>query len=112
MLLLQNNQKGIMFPEGDCITEKRLRKLKKGAARIALRTEAHNQFNLGLKVLPVGLNFSAARNFRSKLFINVGEPVEVKDFPSQYAHDPVKTINGFTQHLDGRMRKLIIDIEN
>ncbi len=108
--LLGQGQSIIMYPEGDCVTEKRLRKLKKGAARIALRTEAKNNFDLNLRMLQVGLNYSAAKNFRSNLFINIGEPVYLKEYQEQYAQDPVKAINAFTQHIESEMRTLVVDI--
>jgi len=108
--LLEQKEHIIMYPEGDCVTEKRLRKLKKGAARIVLRAEAKNNFNLNVRVLPIGLNYSAAKNFRSNLFINIGEPIYLKDYKEQYEQDSVKAINNFTQELEGEMRKLIVDI--
>jgi 1-acyl-sn-glycerol-3-phosphate acyltransferase len=73
--LLRKKEHIIMYPEGDCVMEKRLRRLRKGAARIALRTEAKHDFKLNLRILPVGLNYSSAKKFRSKLFINIGNPI-------------------------------------
>ncbi len=108
--LLEQKQHLIMYPEGDCVTEKRLRKLKKGAARIALRAEAKNDFKLNLRIIPVGLNYSAAKKFRSNLFINIGNPVSLKEYREQYAQDSVKAINSFTQHIENEMRSLVVDI--
>ena len=109
--LLEQKQQIIIYPEGDCVTEKRLRKLKKGAARIALRAEAKNNFNLNVRVLPIGLNYSAAKNFRSNLFINVGEPIYLKEYQVQYTQDSVKAINALTQHIEKEMRALVVDIQ-
>ena len=109
--LLSNKQTIIMYPEGDCITEKRLRKLRKGAARIALRAEAQNKFELDVKILPVGLNYSAAKKFRSSVFINVGQPLSLKEYKEKYAQDSVKAINQLTNEMEGTMRQLIVDLQ-
>lgn len=109
--LLEQKEQIIIYPEGDCVMEKRLRKLKKGAARIALRAEAKNNFQLNVRVLPIGLNYSAAKNFRSNLFIQIGEPVSLQEYKEQYAQDAVKAINALTQQIENTMRALIVDIE-
>lgn len=108
--LLSKRQRIIIFPEGDCVLEKKLRKLKKGAARIALQAEAENNFELGLKIIPVGLNYSAAKNFRSTLFINVGQPIEFTTYNTQYATENVKAINKLTGQIESEMKKLLINI--
>ena len=47
----------MIFPEGTSVSERRLRPLKTGAARIALGAEARHDFKLGLHMLPVGINY-------------------------------------------------------
>ncbi len=110
--LLGKKQHIIMYPEGDCVTEKRLRKLRKGAARIALRAEAGNDFKLNLRVLPVGLNYSAAKKFRSNLFINIGNPISLHDYERQYADDKVRAVNNLTLHMEKEMRTLLVGLEH
>jgi 1-acyl-sn-glycerol-3-phosphate acyltransferase len=110
--LLSKGETIIMYPEGDCITEKRLRKLRKGAARIVLRAESENNCNLDLQVIPIGLNYSSHHNFRSRLFINVGEPMSVQDYARQYLEDNAKAMNRFTQDLEDRMRNLLVEVEH
>lgn len=110
--LLSQGQTIIMYPEGDCVTEKRLRKLRKGAARIALRAESENNCRLHLQVIPIGLNYSNPHNFRSRLFINVGEPMPVEDYARQYVEDNAKAMNRFTQDLEQNMRQLIVEVEH
>jgi 1-acyl-sn-glycerol-3-phosphate acyltransferase len=110
--LLSQGETIIMYPEGDCVTEKRLRKLRKGAARIALRAESENDCRLQLQIIPIGLNYSNPHNFRSRLFINVGEPMLVEDYARQYAEDNAKAMNRFTQDLEQKMRQLIVEVEH
>jgi 1-acyl-sn-glycerol-3-phosphate acyltransferase len=54
-------------PEGTSYVNRRLRKLKTGTARIAFATESSHDFQLGLCILPVGLNYSDPTQFRSQL---------------------------------------------
>ncbi|MFK8105018.1 MAG: 1-acyl-sn-glycerol-3-phosphate acyltransferase, partial [Saprospiraceae bacterium] len=51
-------------PEGTSRVERHIRKMKTGAARIALSAERHNNYQLGLKILPVGLNYDNPTKFR------------------------------------------------
>jgi glycerol-3-phosphate O-acyltransferase / dihydroxyacetone phosphate acyltransferase len=46
----------LIFPEGTSEIERRLRDIKTGTARIALGAEYENNFQLGITILPIGLN--------------------------------------------------------
>ena len=70
----------LIFPEGNSYHELKLRKIKTGAARIALGAEQENDYNLNIMVQPVGLYYSNPQRFRSKLYINIGEAFPVKPY--------------------------------
>jgi glycerol-3-phosphate O-acyltransferase/dihydroxyacetone phosphate acyltransferase len=110
--LLSDNKTILLFPEAICIQEKRLQPLKKGLARILFQTEELFDFKKEVWVVPVGLNYSEAKKFRSKLFINFGEPVSIKKYEELFKQDKVKAINEFTKMLEQEMTKLIIVIKN
>lgn len=110
--LLSGNKTLLIFPEGICIQESRLQSLKKGLARIVFHTEDLFDFKKDVWVVPIGLNYSEAKKFRSKLFINFGEPVSIKKYEELYKLDKVKAINEFTKMLEQEMTKLIIVIKN
>ncbi|MGL4597335.1 MAG: 1-acyl-sn-glycerol-3-phosphate acyltransferase, partial [Bacteroidia bacterium] len=79
--LLKQKKAIIIFSEGLCIQERRLRKLKKGTARIALGAEEAFDFDLDLQLVPVGLNYAAgAWKFRSRLSVHFGKPISVKAY--------------------------------
>lgn len=101
----------MIFPEGNSFNERRLRKLKTGAARIALGTEAQTGFTAQVKILPVGLNYSEPTQFRSKLFINIGEPIEVNQFAAKYAEDSFKAAQEITDILKVRLEELLVITE-
>lgn len=96
----------IIFPEGNSFNERRLRKLKTGTARIALGAEANTQ--AGVKIIPIGLNYSAPTRFRSKVFVNVGEPIHVSEYLPSYHINPVDTAITLTEDIRSCLEGLII----
>lgn len=109
--LLSQNKTILLFPEGLCVLEKRLRKLKKGLARIIFSTEETFDFKKGVFVIPMGLNYSKANEFGSKLFMNIGKPIHISDYEQQYKEDKVKAINEFTKELEIKMAELMVIVE-
>ncbi|PBQ31655.1 hypothetical protein CNR22_07695 [Sphingobacteriaceae bacterium] len=109
--LLSKNGKVIVFAEGLCIQERRLRPVKKGVARMvfgayeALKTE-------NLVVVPIGVNYTKPDKFRSDIFYNIGEPIVVKDFMADYEENPARTYNKFLQVLEPKMKELITHIND
>lgn len=109
--LLKRNQKIIIFAEGLCIQERRLRPLKKGVPRMVFGAmDAHNLKDL--TVVPVGINYSDPAQFRSDVFYNIGKPIKVSDYMEQYREASAKTMNQFLADLAPRMKELIVNIEH
>src|SRR5450432_1317910 len=68
-----------LFPEGVSHSDPQLRPLKTGAARITLSAErevADAGGQLGAVVVPVGLFYERKTLFRSRVLLDVGEPLE------------------------------------
>lgn len=97
----------MIFPEGTSVSERRLRPLKTGAARIALGAEARHDFKLGLRLLPVGINYFDPQHFRSDVLINVAPPIRVADYAEAYYQDPLAAADQLTEdfrrHLEQRL---------
>jgi len=109
--LLSKNGKMIVFAEGICIQERRLRPIKKGVARMVFGAyEALKSDDL--VVIPVGVNYSKPDKFRSSIFYNIGEAIPVKDFMADYAENPAKTYNKFLQAVEPKMKELITHIDD
>ncbi len=99
----------MIFPEGTSISERRLRPLKTGAARIALGTEARHDFGLGLKIVCVGTNYFDPSRFRSDVLLNVAPPIRVSDYADQYRADPDAAADALTEEIRQRLtRRLVI----
>lgn len=109
--LLKKNKKIIIFAEGICIQERRLRPLKKGVPRMVFGA-VESQNIKDLLVIPVGLNYSAPSSFRSKLFCNIGDPIAISEYLDQYHEAPAKTMNQFLADLYPKMKELIVHIHH
>ena len=101
----------MIFPEGTSEMERRLRKIKTGAARIALGAEKDNDYNLNLKIVPVGLNYTKSSRFRSEVFVNFGEPINVSDYFDAYKKDEIKTAKSLTEKIETDIRSLMIAVD-
>ncbi|MDF2448064.1 MAG: hypothetical protein K0R26_568 [Bacteroidota bacterium] len=109
--LLKRNKKIIIFAEGLCVQERRLRPLKKGVPRMILGCMEDAELN-NLLVVPVGINYSHPSQFRSTLFCNIGEPIKMANYLNAYKEAPAKTMNQFLADLTPRMKELIVQIDD
>jgi glycerol-3-phosphate O-acyltransferase/dihydroxyacetone phosphate acyltransferase len=99
----------MIFPEGTSVSERRLRPLKTGAARIALGTEARHDFKLGLTIVCVGTNYFDPTRFRSDVLLNVAPPIVVADYAPSYRLDPDTAADELTEEIRKRLtRRLVI----
>ncbi|WP_426489724.1 lysophospholipid acyltransferase family protein [Hymenobacter sp. 102] len=98
----------MIFPEGTSVQERRLRPLKTGAARIALGAEARHDFRLGLRILPMGINYFDPSRFRSDVFVDVAEPIAVAEYADQYRQDPEAAADALTEEIRRRMEQRLV----
>jgi 1-acyl-sn-glycerol-3-phosphate acyltransferase len=108
--VLENNNPIALFPEGSHLGERRLRPFKKGAARLALLAEEANGFNLGVSIVPVGIDYSNYYHAGSDLLVTVGDPIPAAAYRDQYLQNPVLAINNFTNDLAAALNKVVINI--
>ena len=98
----------LLFPEGTSRTERKLRPLKTGAARIALEAEAKNNFLLNIKLITIGLNYENPHKFNRNLFVNISSPIQVSDYKELYAQDNFNAVESLTETIRLQLEKLII----
>ena len=108
---LSDNGVILIFPEGTSESERKLRKIKTGAARIALGTVKENNYNLNVKILPVGLNYTKSSRFRSELSIQFGIPLESKDYIESYKKEEVIGVKKLTGDIEVGIKSLIVNID-
>ena len=99
-----------IFPEGITHVAPQVKEMKTGAARIALETEAHHGFGLGLKLVPVGINLSRRDRYRRELTLRVGEPIHVADYREAYTNDPRKAVRDLIGLLQSRIEALVVHL--
>lgn len=101
---------GVLFiaVEGVSWMNRFMRPLKTGAARIALGAEARNGWNLGVKIIPVGMSYSAPHLFRSDVVVQAGAPVQARDWSENWHQNPTSAAGALTQHLENQLKSLTI----
>jgi glycerol-3-phosphate O-acyltransferase / dihydroxyacetone phosphate acyltransferase len=109
---LENGGAILIFPEGVSITERKLKPIKTGAARIALGAEARNNFKLGVKIINIGLNYADPHKFNRDLFINIEQPIEVKDYAEKFAQDEFKAAENITEEIRKQLENIVISIQD
>jgi glycerol-3-phosphate O-acyltransferase / dihydroxyacetone phosphate acyltransferase len=109
---LSINKAILIFPEGISKTERRLREIKTGVARIALGAEGKNDFKLGLTVVPIGLNYSNPHIFKGDVLLNFGKPILVSDYRDAYLKDPREAVVQLTERIKSDLEKQTVVIEN
>lgn len=109
---LANGNTLMIFPEGNSYHELKLRKIKTGAARIALGAEEQYNYELGIQILPVGLYYSNPKRFRSKLYINTGKPFTTDTFIKAYQADTVQGVQQMTERVKKALEENVITTED
>ena len=101
-----------IMPEGNHGDKRRLRPLVKGIFRIAFQAQEQFGEQPNVVIVPMGIDYSNYTNFRSKLFVQFGEPIEVSEYIAAYLENQPKAINMIRERLAGEMRKYMIDIRS
>lgn len=94
-----------IFSEGLCVNEWHLRPLKKGTARLAMKTWEEG---IPLKVLPVGINYSSFFCFGKNIFLHFGDILEARQagYPAADGHRH----QSFNNLLAGQLQQLVFEI--
>lgn len=109
--LLKRNKKIMIFAEGICVQEKRLRPIKKGVPRLIFNAQQIIS-EKKILVIPVCMNYSNPSKTGGTLFINVGEPFTVTNRMQEFAENPNASMNKLIQELYQKMYALTVHIDN
>lgn len=101
-----------IFPEGRNAPERHVRDIKTGTARIALGAEARRDFELGVTVIPVGLNFLDRDQFLTRVLVRFGEPIDTREYKDTYEEDPRQAVRDLTQRLQDGIRKEAVHVHD
>jgi 1-acyl-sn-glycerol-3-phosphate acyltransferase len=103
-----------LFPEGVSHSDPQLRPLKTGAARITLSAErevADAGGQLGAVVVPVGLFYERKTLFRSRVLLDVGEPLETAPLLPRYREDERAAVDALTDEIKARLDAVVLQAE-
>lgn len=110
--VLKNRNGLVILPEGTHVGIRRLRQLKKGICRIAFHAYEATGFNLPIKIIPVGIEFTNYSRIRQVLTVVYGKPIEISQFADSYKKNPQKAMNDLRNNLSDEMQKLMVHIES
>ena len=111
--ILANGDSLLIFPEGISRTEPRMRKVKTGAARIVLETEALHQYQLDIQLIPVGINYSDPHQFRSDVQLNFGAPICLSKAIGLHQQEEKRlAVQELTRQIEQSIKGLTIEIKH
>jgi 1-acyl-sn-glycerol-3-phosphate acyltransferase len=112
MRVMRNHNNPLcLFPEGNHGDHRRLRSLVKGLFRIALMAQQEFGDKPGIKIIPIGIDYGHYFHFRTTLFVNIGQPIEISSFYKTYTENPVQAINELRERYAAEVSKLMINIQ-
>ncbi|MHB1223515.1 MAG: 1-acyl-sn-glycerol-3-phosphate acyltransferase [Gemmatimonadaceae bacterium] len=97
----------LIFPEGRSHSEPQLAALRTGLARIALQARDARAVR-GLRILPIGLVFERKWQPRSRVLVQIGEPLAIDGWSPPGGARPVEAL---TQEVDARLRAVTLNFE-
>jgi glycerol-3-phosphate O-acyltransferase/dihydroxyacetone phosphate acyltransferase len=108
---LRDGQHVLIFPEGVTRNEPSIAQVKTGAARIALGARASGAH--GLMITPVGIHYEDKAALRSRVVINVGEPIELDHrVPEPVAADDRAAVGALTAEIERALREAAPDYDS
>jgi glycerol-3-phosphate O-acyltransferase/dihydroxyacetone phosphate acyltransferase len=110
--LLRRGGAMALCPEGTTHSEPMMLPLRTGAARIALSAEAENGWGIGLRIVPLGLWYSAKTQFRSSVLLAVGQPFTLAEYREAYERDARATVDALTERIDAGLDTVVLQAEN
>jgi len=108
-----------IFPEGVSSDKRQLGMVRSGAARIAL--EAFDNGVTDLIIIPLGINYDKKEQLGSKVWIDVGQPLDLACWIPEHSQDNEETIapsddkrlrRKLTEELGTALKSVIVHVDN
>jgi len=100
----------LIFPEGNHGAEFKLRTLQKGFARIGFQAEDQANFNLGVHVVPVSINYEQHDLFNGALMIAYAEPIRLDSYESEFREHPQQAYKALKKELEIKIKNGLVHI--
>ncbi len=108
--VLKNKGNVLIFAEGDCERMKKLRRLKKGAARMAF--QAYYDFDADVRIVPISINYTEHTSFGGDAMIHCHEPFAIQEFDAAYKKSKARAINAFNKKVFSAMQDNLVHLDN
>lgn len=104
----------LIFGEGftDDIFIRRLKPVKKGAARIGFQTLENLNWEKEIYICPIGVNYSEPNLLGSDYLLAYQEKICLNDYRDLYESNPNKAINDITKVVEQGMQESITHVED
>lgn len=96
----------LIFPEGKSHDEPALTRLRTGPARIALQAQHEGRVS-SLMILPIGLVFERKEAPRSRVLVDVGEPLDVDRWTATSIGP--RQVEALTEEIEYRLREVTLN---
>lgn len=110
MDVIQNKNGFVIMPEGDHAGFRRLRRLRKGFARIAFQAEEASDYSMDIKIIPAGITYNNYENYRTELLVVFGEPIFLSEYYDEYKENQAAAFNLLSKQLSEKLKPLMIQI--
>ncbi len=104
----------LIFGEGftDDVFIRRLKPVKKGAARIGFIALEHTNWKKKIYLAAVGCNYTDPNFMRSDILISTSDKICLNDYRSAFEENPNKVITDITKLIEQKMRDQITHVED
>lgn len=109
---LKRNDAILIFAEANHDLRRRVRPLSKGFTRLAFDAEERENWNMGLHVVPVGLNYTEHRRSRNEVRVVFGEPIEMKKYEALFKENEHEATRQLKHEVAEGMKKTVMHVQN
>lgn len=99
-----------IFPEGRSHSEPSLVPMRTGAARIALAAEEAAGWELGLRIVPLGITYRGKTLFRGRALAVIGEPFGIAGYRQIHEADPTEAVRALTAEIADRLQRVTLNL--
>jgi 1-acyl-sn-glycerol-3-phosphate acyltransferase len=107
---LRRGEAVLVFPEGLSHSGVQLARMKTGAARIAFAAEEVADWQLGLRIVPVGLTYHRKHAFRGRVAAAVGRSFEVRGWRELRIRDEWRAVESLTGAMREALEKVTLNL--
>ena len=100
----------LIFPEGLTHSEASLARMKTGAARIAFAAEEDSSWQLGLRIVPVGLTYQHKHAIRGRVAVALGQSFPVSDWREMWGKDEWTAVESLTAAMREALEEVTLNL--